>query len=407
MASFFPKLKSPSLYVHVPFCVSKCDYCDFFSLGCSRSVDDMYIKAILNEADFYTKQYGIKSWKTIYIGGGTPSLLSPEQIETLVCGLKKSAGDKKIEEISFEMNPESLDEKKLIAAQKSGVDRLSIGIQSMNQKSLSAVHRPCSTKKILESLELVKSVWKGRLNLDAIAGLPEQNMDEFLLSLEKIISFKPDHLSLYTLTIEDGTALAKRIDKGETWDADEADRQWISGRDLLLKNGFSQYEVSNFSLPGCESRHNMAYWMQESYLGFGAGACSSVYSFEQGTSGLRWTNTCDIKKYIDFWNGGFEIISDADEISCQKIPRDEEVLDLATEEYEFLMMGLRTLFGADAAEYKKRFSSLKWEGNLQKRLEEGGWSELMKKGLCGYSEGRFSFNADGILFLNSFLCDLI
>jgi oxygen-independent coproporphyrinogen-3 oxidase len=231
-------------------------------------------------------------------------------------------------------------------------------------------------------------------------------MDSCLSSLEKIISYRPDHISMYTLTIEDGTPLAKRIDEGEPWDADEADRQWISGRDFLIKNGFNQYEVSNFSLPGCESRHNMAYWMQESYIGLGAGACSSVYSFERGTPGLRWTNTSDIEKYRDFWKDGAEIRT-----GQEKNTREEEILDLETEEYEFLMMGLRTLRGISAAEYNKRFSSLKWHGNLEERLETGGWSELGEKGLCGCARGisgdRFFLTKEGILFLNSFLRDLI
>ncbi|MEE3313886.1 MAG: radical SAM family heme chaperone HemW [Treponema sp.] len=406
MQDSFPELDSASLYVHIPFCRSKCDYCDFFSVGCSSSVDDAYISALLNEADFYAARYGISTWRTIYIGGGTPSLLSPSQIERLVSGLRKSACKNQTEEISMEMNPESLSEEKLVSAQKSGVTRLSLGVQSMNQAPLSAVHRPCSAKRTQDALELVSSLWKGHLNLDAIAGLPEQNMDSFLSSLEKIISYRPDHISMYTLTIEDGTPLAKRIDEGEPWDADEADRQWISGRDFLIKNGFNQYEVSNFSLPGCESRHNMAYWMQESYIGLGAGACSSVYSFERGTSGLRWTNTSDIEKYRDFWKDGAEIRT-----GQEKNTREEEILDLETEEYEFLMMGLRTLRGISAEEYNKRFSSLKWHGNLEERLETGGWSELGEKGLCGCARGisgdRFFLTKEGILFLNSFLRDLI
>ena len=402
MHDSFTRQNSASLYVHIPFCRSKCDYCDFFSVGCGSSVDDAYISALLNEADFYASRYGISTWRTIYIGGGTPSLLSPSQIERLVLGLRQSACTDRTEEISMEMNPESLSEEKLISAQKSGVTRLSLGVQSMNQEALSAVHRPCSSKKTQNALELAASLWKGHLNLDAIAGLPEQNMDAFLSSLEKIISYKPDHISLYTLTIEDGTPLAKRIDEGEPWDADEADRQWISGRDFLVKNGFNQYEVSNFSLPGCESRHNMAYWMQENYIGLGAGACSSVYSFERGTTGLRWTNTSDIGKYCGFWNDDAEIKAGQKENTWE-----EEILDLETEEYEFLMMGLRTLRGISAAEYKKRFSSLKWNGNLRDRLEVGGWSRLRERGLCGVSGDRFFLTKDGILFLNSFLRDLI
>ncbi len=391
--------KKFGLYIHIPFCKTKCDYCDFFSIPNGGAVSDDYLQALLNESIHYSKKLDIQMWGTIYIGGGTPSLLSPRQIEFLLKGLK-SAFDTWIDpaEITMEMNPQSLTLEKLDAAYSGGVNRLSLGVQSLVDKSLESVHRMC-TKDIAEKqLELVKKHWSGRLNLDCIAGLPGQSEKEFCESLKKIVSYGPDHISLYTLTIEDGTPLEKKISKGMAYDYDEADSQWLIGRDILESCGFHQYEVSNFSRPGCRSLHNMAYWNQDCYVGIGSGATSSVYRYGAGQNGIRWTNTRDIKHYIDYWLGN---------ASEESVPRDVEILDQSTQEFEFLMMGLRTMDGLSADEYRKRFTDLAWKGNLGDRLgtENGPWKRLIEKNMVQIfdSDNRYALNSEGILFLNQIL----
>lgn len=391
------------LYVHIPFCQSKCDYCDFFSVPCKNGVGNDFLTALESEILFYSKKLDIQMWSTVYIGGGTPSLLSPEQIELLMDIIKKSVNCSPSEEVTMEMNPQSIDQKKIAAAGSSGVTRLSLGVQSLTESALNSVNRRCSPDIAARALDLVKKNWTGRLNLDCMAGLPEQSDSEFLASLKNIVSYSPDHISLYTLTIEDGTPLAKRIADGFPFDYEKADEQWLAGRNFLESQGFRQYEVSNFSKPGFESKHNMSYWNQKNYIGVGPGATSSVYSFSENTCGVRWTNTKDIKKYIEFWNG----LS----FSEQDIPRDTEILDQDTQEFEFLMMGLRTLNGITQDEYKKRFSHLQWKGNLNDRLgaNNGPWEKFDKENLCNKNlpKGKFALNRNGILFLNRLLEEYI
>lgn len=393
------KTNESALYIHIPFCRSKCDYCDFFSVPCRSSVDDEYIRAVINESLYYSKKLNLQSYSTIYIGGGTPSLLQARQIENLLSGLKNGFAQWIApKEVTMEMNPQSLDEDKLKAAQDNGVDRLSLGIQSFTEKSLDSVHRICSSSTAEKALDLVKKVWKGRLNLDCIAGLPNQSDKEFVDSLKKIISYKPDHISMYTLTIEDGTPLAKQIDQGMDYDFDKADGQWLTGREILKGNGFSQYEVSNFSLPEKRSIHNMSYWLQKDYIGIGAGATGTVYNSTQNEKSFRWTNAKDIKKYTGFWNKSTNIDNE--------IPREIELLDDETLEFEFLMMGLRTLDGLDPLEYEKRFSHLAWNGDLEERLgrKNGVWKKFEDLGRTNKNlSTKFALNEDGILFLNTLL----
>ncbi len=398
--------KKTGLYIHIPFCTRKCDYCDFFSVPVGAGgVSDDYIDAVINESLFYSKKLNIQMWSTIYVGGGTPSLLTPKQLSRLISGVKNGM-DASLSpaETTVEMNPQSLSLEMLDSAHVSGVDRISLGIQSLNDAALSSVHRSCSSKTARTALELVKKIWKGRLNLDCIAGLPCQNMEEFCSSLVEMISYGPDHISMYTLTVEDGTPLAERIDSGMDFDFDLADNQWLRGRKILEDKGFRQYEVSNFSLPGKESLHNMAYWRQTDYVGVGAGATGTIYDFSTEKKGFRWTNTKSIEEYINFWNGG--------NICEEKIPRDVERLDLTTEEFEYLMMGLRTFEGLAPEDYKERFQSLEpWKGDLSLRLgtDAGTWKKFFDRGMCAdfKSTGRYSLNGKGILFLNSLLEDYL
>lgn len=407
-----------SLYVHIPFCTSKCDYCDFFStgIGLCKSVPDDYVDCVVKEVKTYAKIFGVQEWNTVYIGGGTPSLLSPVQLNSLFDGIQKSCkcGISCGAEVTVEMNPESLDKELLSAADFCGVNRLSLGIQSLNSAALLSVRRNCTVQKAQQALELVKKCWKNDLSLDAIAGLPEQNSEEFALSLKKMLSYEPQHFSLYTLTVEEGTPLCKKIDNGMEWNADEADSQWILGRDILFSHGFSQYEVSNFCLAGKESRHNSAYWQQQSYIGAGAGASGTVYC---GSEGLRWNVKKDVKAYIDFWKT--YSASSCDGLSFEQLVKDDvpletENLDAKTMEFEFLMMGLRTRQGVSAQKYERLYSGVSpWNGNLSLRLGEknGVWRRFYDEGMtnvyssCG-GETFYALNEKGILFLNRLLVEL-
>jgi len=396
-----------SLYIHIPFCRKKCDYCDFFSVPCKGNIPDEYISALKNEISFLKDFYKISSWRTVYIGGGTPSLLTEKQIGDLCSFLAKDFssdnGVKNIAEKEFtiEMNPDDIRESLLDVAYSSGVNRLSIGVQSLNDAALKAVNRRCTRETTLKALELVKKNWCGSLSLDAIAGLPEQNTDEFLQSLKEIVSYEPSHISLYSLMIEEGTPLFSRISKGELlYNEDESEEQWLLGKSFLTEKDFLQYEVSNFAIKGKESKHNSVYWHLEDYLGAGSGATGSLF----GDNAIRWTNTADIKKYIEYWTG-------KENKSILTAPRENENLDMETQEEEFLMMGFRLLSGVSEREYKKRFSK-----DLGERLgaKDGVFAKWQSRGDARIIENAnkngerfYALTDKGILFLNKYLEEIL
>jgi oxygen-independent coproporphyrinogen III oxidase len=401
--------KSFSLYVHIPFCFSKCDYCDFFSIPCGENkIPDLYFEALINEAKIRVEKENITSWSSIYFGGGTPALMTPLQIKKYIpqiigeMGFKHSA-----KEFTFEMNPEAVSEEKINVLKEVGVNRLSLGIQSMNDNALCSVNRHCSRKNIFDAMELIKKNWQGHLSLDVIAGLPDQSDDEFYKSLKEVVAFEVDHISLYTLTLEKNTPLYKKMNRGLSFDFDAADRQWLLGAEFLEKNGFFQYEVSNFAKKGFESFHNMSYWKQKNYIGLGAGAHSSIYYFDT-FAGRRINNINDIKLYTDFYTG-------TDKLSLEKkIPYETEQLSLETLEFEFLMMGLRCLSGISSLEYKKRFCKMKNYVELGKRLGEknGLWKKEMDNKnaeviFVSEKEKIYRLTKKGLLFLNRILEELM
>ncbi len=388
-----------SLYVHIPFCRQKCDYCDFFSIPSAKDCllpDKKYVDAVLAECNYLVKQYCVTRWKTVYIGGGTPSQLGNELLMELVEGIKDSVKEKKIDEFTIEMNPEDVTAELLKTAGSCGIDRLSIGIQALDDKALKTINRHCSVEMVYSALELIEQNWKKKLSVDFIAGLPCQTYDSFKSQFEKILKYRIDHISLYTLTVEENTPLYKKIESGKIrWNPEKADRMWIIGRNILEKKGFAQYEVSNFSKPGFKSLHNQTYWNLNSYLGCGAGACSSVYSKQT----LRWTNTTSIKKYEDFWlNNVPEKRGELSEI------QDVEFISKETEVFEYLMMGFRLLDGVCAEDFNNRFN-LKLEERIG--ANDGVFADWKKRGVAKTSvvNGKtyYSLTGRGIMLLNQFL----
>ena len=401
-------MKTPGLYVHIPFCVAKCAYCDFFSKPSDSSclLDDDFVSALLVELTDCKEGFGLSSWASVYIGGGTPSLLSCKQIERLLLFIQKQ-GLSSAAEITVEANPETLTEAFLQTLDDCGVTRLSLGIQSMNDSALQAVTRHCSAAQNEKALDMVQRVWKKQLNLDCIAGLPKQDDMHFKSSLEKMLSYKPQHLSLYTLTLEEGTPLYEAVKKGSlVFSQESADRQWLLGRELLLTAGFEQYEVSNFALKGFESFHNGLYWAQKDYVGVGPGSCGTIYDWEKKEA-LRFTAGEDRSLWKKFW-----LTKNHSSKDIPQTVRAYERLDLQTLEFEFLMMGLRTVHGVSEKIYRQRFFELEpWKGNLFERLEASSWWKKLcaeKKAEVRGSEGEriFALNREGLLLLNPLLRSL-
>lgn len=386
-------MKDFSLYIHIPFCISKCSYCDFFSVECSSlKIPDSYIESLCNEILFRQKKFNISFFKTIYIGGGTPSLLSENQLLKLFTFLKENSDLSKCKEITIEVNPDDVNESLLNVFKVCKINRISCGIQTLNESALKFVHRRASLKQNFKAINLLKNKWNGDFSFDFICALPNEDKNSFLDGLSQIIKIKPSHISMYSLTIEDNTELGKKINsKKLNFDLDFQDDLWLAGRDVLLQNGYNHYEVSNFCLENKECLHNLVYWNHQNYLGCGSGACGTVYN-EDG-SGFRWTNKNNISKYIENW---------------KKLKDDYEIrenLDLETSKFEFFMMGFRKLSGISDFEYENIFKE-KIPSSKMKIFEK--WNKNKMLDIKSEKKGfRYSLNSFGILYLNAFLEELI
>ncbi len=387
-----------SLYIHIPFCISKCAYCDFFSKPCN-GVDEKYIEALCNEIEYRLSYYKIKNLETIYIGGGTPSLLKAEQFNKIFSKIRNCTKLDSDTEITVEVNPDDVNEKLLKTLSDCGVNRISCGIQSMNDRALKKACRRADAAVNKKALEVLQNKWKGQISLDLISGLPEDGKDELLNSLKEVCSIKPDHISLYSLTIEENTPFGKQLDCGKlSYDFDFADKLWLCGRDYLESQGYKWYEVSNFCQSGNECRHNLRYWNHKSYLGCGSGACGTVY-LPDG-SGDRWTNTTDVEEYCNWWLNSTTCVSKSLENESQ-IPQTSENIDLSTSKFEFFMMGLRKLSGVSEKEYFETFGQKFPEQFLYL------FYKWLDKKLCVIDgDGRYCMSREGMLFLNRFLEEL-
>lgn len=437
----------PSLYVHIPYCVSKCSYCDFFSVADGISgIPDEYVTSLLKEKEFYLNRFNIGAWRGVYVGGGTPSLLSSRQIHLLMQGIFSSSLNNSLRdsnsffsqkpEVTFEANPADITKEFLCECGKAGVSRLSLGIQSFSEEALSFVSRRSNAKSIENALNLISQNWRGIFSADLIAGLPRETPASFAEGLCRLLELRPQHISLYSLTIESGTRLGDAVlSNSLPYDYDAADEMWLQGRDILLQNGYEQYEVSNFCLPGYECRHNMTYWQQQDYIGIGAGAVGTVYDVEK-ICGLRFSNTTDRTAYCNFWNShaapaNDSALADASASAAPlEIPaaiRQVERLDRATLQFEFFMMGLRALRGVCRETYIERFGAdfspqtlalfAEWQRRglanitahnekispLAKDSSHGEYRLSLAKKTTTSQKHYYSLTEKGILFLNEFL----
>lgn len=277
------------LYIHIPFCVSKCFYCDFVSYGGKLNLAQDYLKAVKKESSFYDIA---KPPRTVYIGGGTPSVLPLRDIEFLLKFISEKYGAG-FEEFTFECNPESVNEEKLSLLKDYGVNRISLGLQSFNDEELKLIGRAHRAADFLRAYEAA-SKYFNNINVDLIAALPSQSEASFLAGLKKLISLNPKHISLYGLQIEQGTGLYER---GYSYDEDFYVRLLELGYKELTANGFKQYEISNYAREGFESVHNINYWFNGEYLGLGAAASGYL-------KGVRYQNICGIEEYIKRVNEG-------------------------------------------------------------------------------------------------------
>lgn len=413
-----------SVYIHIPFCRSKCSYCDFFSRPGIESRLDDYINSLCNEIEFYSKASEYKQINTLYIGGGTPSLLSIFHLEKLFSTIQKCfTFAEKDFEATIELNPDDVSDELISFLNNSFINRISLGIQSLKQKTLSLMKRRASRETSLAALSLIKQKFSKRFSADLIAGFPGETETDLFENIKELISFEPEHISLYSLCVEEGTCLYNQIESGELeFDQNVSDKIWLSAKNLLEENGYHQYEISNFSkTEKSQSIHNLTYWHLKNYFGFGSAATGSFFFKEKS---IRYTNSSDINKYINFWNnksdqGSFESLKsftgESEKIKLYSyddfknflsyVPAEVELIDKETEEFEFFMMNFRLRKGVSETEFESRFGKsldhkLCAENSLFSRWMSEGKAEIAKD---ENGEVYYRLTEEGILYLNYFL----
>lgn len=370
------------VYIHIPFCKAKCDYCDFYSLPNREGAMDDYLKALIahiQETGPLTKGWQVD---TVYIGGGTPGVFGAKRMVHLLKEVRRRFDVTRDAEITCEANPESADWMFLTAIRRSGVNRVSLGMQSACDAELRAVRRIHDYSQVVRAVEDARKAKLKNLSLDLIYGLPGQAMESWQKSLEAAIALAPEHLSCYGLKVEPGTPLDGRVMRGEVLPDDDMQADmylWMVER--LGQAGYAQYEISNFARPGFQSRHNLKYWMGKPYVGFGPGSHSDF-------GGRRYSFVRDLDRYVNgILNGGAVIDS------SELIPRRER-------SGEYLTLRLRTTRGIEEWEYRREFS-LDFDP-LEQKLEEyerRGWA--VKEGR------RWHFTPQGFLVSNQLISDLL
>ena len=267
-----------SLYVHVPFCKTKCPYCDFNTYQGIENLMGPYLNAVTLELDLWGETLGHPLVNTVFFGGGTPSYLPPGQIQHILAKIASSYTVSDAAEITIEANPGDLDQRACEALLRQGVNRLSIGVQSLDNDLLSLLGRRHSADQALEAFGAARNAGFSNVNLDLMYGLPQQTYKHWVDTMGLMLSQMPSHISLYCLTLEEGTPLHRWVEQGKlpTPDPDLAADMYHHAESVLENAGYHHYEISNWCLPGLESRHNMAYWLNQAYLGVGPGAHSSL-----------------------------------------------------------------------------------------------------------------------------------
>lgn len=362
------------LYIHIPFCKQKCKYCDFVSFPCMEELADKYINALKIEAEKYRGE----KVDTIFMGGGTPSILNPKQIKEVAKMCFDVFDVANNYEFTTEANPGTIDDDKISAMLNGGINRISVGVQSFNDAELKKIGRIHDAKTAYNTICHLNKRGFENINVDIMTALPSQTFESLKNTLDTALTLPIKHISAYSLIIEDGTPIEKEYSKGllDIPNEDTDREMYMYTVDFFYKNGFKQYEISNFAKDGYECRHNVKYWTSEEYIGLGTASHSYIGNY-------RFYNTYEIKEYI----GGAE----------------KEVVELTENDKiaEFMITGLRMRIGVSEKDFKSRF------GKNIKDVFGSEFDKFIKLGLMQYDGERYSLTLDGINVSNSILCEFV
>ena len=330
------------IYLHVPFCVKKCDYCDFISFP-EKGMAKEYFAALWREIELCRDENRDRQFNTVFFGGGTPSALPPYYIAQTMQRIRDSF-NLTLEEATIECNPGTVDEEKLTAYKNAGFNRISLGVQSFEDRLLRGIGRIHTAKEAEETVLLARAAGFDNINIDLMYGLPNQTQDDYISSIEWAAELGVEHISAYSLILEEGTRLYDRVKNGETTlpDDDAVYDMHRAGMKRLEELGYTRYEISNYAKPGRHSLHNMNYWNVGEYLGLGLNSSSALV--KDGKL-VRYRNTETMNEYL------------GDIGNCTLPRRDEQVIDISEEMFEWAMLGLRKIEGVDRTAFIERFGT--------------------------------------------------
>lgn len=354
------KKRNLELYLHIPFCVRKCNYCDFFSASGTPKEQADYVSAMIQEIQSYQELSGEYEVQTIFLGGGTPSLLTPEPIEKIFTTIYHIFSVNENAEITMEMNPGTVAIEKLRAMKAAGVNRLSIGLQSAQNEELKMLGRIHTYEEFLETWKLTEQAGFKNRNIDLMSALPGQTIESYEDTLSKVLALEPEHISAYSLILEEGTVFYDWYEKGKldrgAWKLPSEEEEYAMGEltiQRLAEAGMHRYEISNYAKPGKECRHNLGYWDRVEYLGIGAGSSSLI-------KGERFDHIRDRKAYIEKIRNGEPILID------------REILSVESQMEEFMYLGLRKIEGVSRTDFQNYFGKNVDDvyGEILDKLEE-------------------------------------
>ncbi len=374
------KENSPvEIYIHIPFCIRKCDYCDFLSGPSGSKEQADYVQALLREIQAVEEGEG-RSVSSIFIGGGTPSVLDERLLGDILKEIRNRFKMEEDAEITIEVNPGTANIGKLQAYREMGINRLSIGLQSPQDRELKILGRIHNYEQFLETYQEARTVGFDNINIDLMSAIPDQTYESWVKNLRTAAELEPEHISAYSLIVEEGTPFAAR--KLNLPDEDTEYNMYEATAQILKEYGFEQYEISNYARKGRECRHNVGYWTRQDYLGFGLGA-SSLYGKE------RFANTADMKKYLE------------NSRNPEKIREKEPSLTREDEMAEFMFLGLRMTKGISKADFQKCFGC----------TIESVYGEVLEKyesmGLLLEQDDRIFLSREGIHVSNSIMAEFL
>lgn len=378
--------KRVGLYLHIPFCVQKCNYCDFLSFPSTEQEKQWYVEKLNQEIKERSYLLKGRSVDTVFLGGGTPSLFSGAQIEGIMENINRYSNIEENAEITMEMNPATVTKDSLAAYRAAGVNRISFGVQSMKNEELALLGRIHRVEEFLKNYQAAREVGFDNINLDLMLALPNQTMKDVAYNIEEAVKLAPEHLSCYGLIIEEGTPFYEKYQEqeerrqaGEEQPGDELPDEILERNmyqwtyEYLKDAGYEQYEISNYSKKGYECRHNLKYWDRGEYLGFGLGAASFLED-------KRWCNISDRKTYLSLDM----------KTQQEKLVTEEEVIDTTSAMEEFMFLGLRKIKGISMKTFAETF------GVEYKEIYGKVHREMLAKGLLIQDGDRVYLSRQGI-----------